>query len=310
MGAVRERALGVLEREGGGPLWDMLVQHEHQHNETMLQTLQLAAPGTYSPDRAAPAGAAANGQPRGGGRALRDGLSRPTASPTTTSARTTRSTCRRSRSTRRRSPTAPTASSWRTAATRAARCGRDAGWEWRVARRRDAAPLLDRRRRRAALRRGRGDRSRAAGDARVLVRGRRIRALARRAAAHRGRVGEGRQAARRGHRPPRPAGLRARPRRALRGRLLGVDGELVRRLPRLRGVPLPRVLRGLLRRATTACCGERRGPRGRASRARPSATGTSPSGARSSPGSGARDERGRDLRGDGPGCPRGADRAS
>ena len=51
MDAVRERALGVLEREGGGPLWDMLVQHEHQHNETMLQTLQLAAPGTYSPER-------------------------------------------------------------------------------------------------------------------------------------------------------------------------------------------------------------------------------------------------------------------
>jgi iron(II)-dependent oxidoreductase len=27
----------------------MLVQHEHQHNETMLQTLMLAAPGVYSP---------------------------------------------------------------------------------------------------------------------------------------------------------------------------------------------------------------------------------------------------------------------
>ncbi len=58
MEAVRERALGVLERDGGGPLWDMLVQHEHQHNETMLQTLQLAAPGTYSPERT-PAGGAA-----------------------------------------------------------------------------------------------------------------------------------------------------------------------------------------------------------------------------------------------------------
>jgi iron(II)-dependent oxidoreductase len=61
MGAVRERALGVLEREGGGPLFDMLVQHEHQHNETMLQTLQLAAPGTYAPDRSAPSGSAADG---------------------------------------------------------------------------------------------------------------------------------------------------------------------------------------------------------------------------------------------------------
>jgi iron(II)-dependent oxidoreductase len=51
----------VLDREGGGPLWEMLVQHEHQHNETMLQTLQLAAPGTYSPGRTAPSGAAADG---------------------------------------------------------------------------------------------------------------------------------------------------------------------------------------------------------------------------------------------------------
>jgi len=54
MERVRERALGVLARDGGGPLWEMLVQHEHQHNETMLQTLQLAAPGTYSPERAVP----------------------------------------------------------------------------------------------------------------------------------------------------------------------------------------------------------------------------------------------------------------
>ena len=55
MAAVRERALGVLERvdlsPGGdrlnahGFVWEMLVQHEHQHNETMLQTLQLAEPG-------------------------------------------------------------------------------------------------------------------------------------------------------------------------------------------------------------------------------------------------------------------------
>ena len=59
MAAVRERALGVLERDGGGPLWDMLVQHEHQHNETMLQTLQLAAPGTYAPERTRPGGEAA-----------------------------------------------------------------------------------------------------------------------------------------------------------------------------------------------------------------------------------------------------------
>jgi gamma-glutamyl hercynylcysteine S-oxide synthase len=65
MASVRERALEVLERsdlseEGteltrGGLVWDMLVQHEHQHNETMLQTLALAPPGTYRPERRPPA---------------------------------------------------------------------------------------------------------------------------------------------------------------------------------------------------------------------------------------------------------------
>ena len=29
----------------GGFVWEMLVEHEHQHNETMLQTLQIAPPG-------------------------------------------------------------------------------------------------------------------------------------------------------------------------------------------------------------------------------------------------------------------------
>jgi gamma-glutamyl hercynylcysteine S-oxide synthase len=61
MDAVRERSLGVLERQGGGPLWDMLVQHEQQHNETMLQTLQLAAPGTFGPQRTPVSGEAASG---------------------------------------------------------------------------------------------------------------------------------------------------------------------------------------------------------------------------------------------------------
>jgi gamma-glutamyl hercynylcysteine S-oxide synthase len=58
---VRERALGVLERadlssasdrlSAGGFAWDLVIQHEHQHNETMLQALQLAEAGVYSPDR-------------------------------------------------------------------------------------------------------------------------------------------------------------------------------------------------------------------------------------------------------------------
>jgi iron(II)-dependent oxidoreductase len=71
MVAVRERALEVLARsdlsDGAGRLtahgfvWDMLVQHEHQHNETMLQTLMLAAPGVFSP-RARPLPAPPPGQ--------------------------------------------------------------------------------------------------------------------------------------------------------------------------------------------------------------------------------------------------------
>ena len=56
MAAVRERVLMVL---GGADLtetgfaWEMVLQHEHQHNETMLQTLALADPGVYSPPRRA-----------------------------------------------------------------------------------------------------------------------------------------------------------------------------------------------------------------------------------------------------------------
>jgi iron(II)-dependent oxidoreductase len=56
---VRERALGVLagadlspgsdRLNANGFVWDLLIQHEHQHNETMLQTLQLAEPGVFAP---------------------------------------------------------------------------------------------------------------------------------------------------------------------------------------------------------------------------------------------------------------------
>ena len=60
MEAVRERTRGVLERVSPF-IAEMLPQHEHQHNETMLQTLQLAEPGVYSPARRPAAGAAATG---------------------------------------------------------------------------------------------------------------------------------------------------------------------------------------------------------------------------------------------------------
>jgi iron(II)-dependent oxidoreductase len=52
MDDVRERSLSVLESVDPDPfLWEMVVQHEAQHNETMLQTLQLAEPGVYEPPR-------------------------------------------------------------------------------------------------------------------------------------------------------------------------------------------------------------------------------------------------------------------
>jgi len=53
MAAVRERTLAALD-DVSPFVCEMLVQHEHQHNETMLQTLQLAAPGVYTPDRPHP----------------------------------------------------------------------------------------------------------------------------------------------------------------------------------------------------------------------------------------------------------------
>jgi len=58
--AVRERTLSALDRVSPF-IVEMLIQHEHQHNETMLQTLQLAEPGVYSPDRREPRGEAARG---------------------------------------------------------------------------------------------------------------------------------------------------------------------------------------------------------------------------------------------------------
>jgi iron(II)-dependent oxidoreductase len=73
MDAVRERALSVLDRVDPF-IAEMLVQHEHQHNETMLQTLQLAEPGVYSPRRPARDGAAASGsiEVEAGGYAIGD----------------------------------------------------------------------------------------------------------------------------------------------------------------------------------------------------------------------------------------------
>jgi gamma-glutamyl hercynylcysteine S-oxide synthase len=60
MGAVRERMLASLDSVPPY-IVEMLLQHEHQHNETMLQTLQLAEPGVYAPRRTRRSGAAGVG---------------------------------------------------------------------------------------------------------------------------------------------------------------------------------------------------------------------------------------------------------
>src|SRR5437763_13673317 len=71
MAQIRERVLERLERvdlESIDPLlrdgyvYEMVLQHEYQHNETMLQTLQLKMGASYSPAkrRELPRGAAPN----------------------------------------------------------------------------------------------------------------------------------------------------------------------------------------------------------------------------------------------------------
>jgi iron(II)-dependent oxidoreductase len=75
MGAVRERSLSVLDRVAlddpadrlnhAGFVWDMVVRHEQQHDETIAQTICLAEPGMYEPiRRPLPAAAAAAGPER------------------------------------------------------------------------------------------------------------------------------------------------------------------------------------------------------------------------------------------------------
>jgi iron(II)-dependent oxidoreductase len=46
--AVRDRTLAVLEETRLFDVWEMVVQHEHQHDETMLQCIQLAEARLYS----------------------------------------------------------------------------------------------------------------------------------------------------------------------------------------------------------------------------------------------------------------------
>jgi iron(II)-dependent oxidoreductase len=49
--AVRDRAVAVLERDGAahGRIPELIIRHEHQHTETMLQTLELARLQGFEP---------------------------------------------------------------------------------------------------------------------------------------------------------------------------------------------------------------------------------------------------------------------
>src|SRR3984957_19206310 len=49
--AVRDRAVAVLERDGVGDrqIPELIIRHEHQHNETMLQTMELARLHGFEP---------------------------------------------------------------------------------------------------------------------------------------------------------------------------------------------------------------------------------------------------------------------
>ena len=64
---VRTRALAILERDGASEVHEMVLQHEQQHNETMLQAIELArlptAPGLAATARATVASGATGLEP-------------------------------------------------------------------------------------------------------------------------------------------------------------------------------------------------------------------------------------------------------
>src|SRR4051812_23559215 len=59
MEQVRERTRATLDPHRF--VGELILQHEHQHNETMLQTLKLAEPGVFEPARRPRPGEVADG---------------------------------------------------------------------------------------------------------------------------------------------------------------------------------------------------------------------------------------------------------
>ncbi len=279
LAAVRARSAAVIERAGAGDgvICEMVVRHELQHGETMLQTLALAG---LLEEGSGSAGAPC--RPQGSGSA--GAPCRPQAEPL-------------------------------------AALGGEDGWvelppgrfemgagpegfsydnerprhEVELAGVRDRPPAGDERdlahvrrgrrlrtprvvvrrglgleggvRHRRPSRRG-GGRSGGPRLPRELVRGRRLRSRARRATPHRGTSGSGRR--------PGSSGRQASARSG--------SGPPPTSSPTPGSRPIPTAsTRRCSSASATACCAGARGPRTRASRPPPSATGTCPSGARSSP---------------------------
>ena len=277
MAAVRERAL-----ERARAATPTALDLGDGRSSTSTSTTRRCCRRCSSPsrassrrERAAGAGAAAaRARVRGRGRAVRAGRRRATASPTTTSARGTSRPARvrdRPRAgDERRLPRVR-----RGRRLRAARAVVRRGLGVARARGRRAPALLDRRRRRAPLRPRRAARARAAGDARLLVRGRRLRALGgggcpteaewekRRARARHGATPSDGATSTSSHFGPRaPAG-------PVRAATPG-SGRPASSTATRASAPFPyREYSEVFFGGATGCCAAARGPRARASRATP-----------------------------------------